>query len=314
MIQLIYNRKNVMKAIIVKEFGGPDSMSFQEIEDLKDIPGHTLIDVKEIGINFADTHQIKNTYLMPSRLPFIPGAEAAGFDKDKKRVIGISPMGSYATKANLWKNLTLEIPETLSFSQALHVFIQGASAWHLVNTMGNIKSGERVLIYSGGSGVGSIAIQLAKMLNAEVYSTSTKDSVVEIFKKIGIKTDIRGKKFDVILNMSGSDIVKDLAILNNFGRLVVYGMADENFSNIDLVDPKMLMSGSKTVSGFWLHNCFEEPSKFIDIVKSLFVLVEDGLLSTYTDFKYPLKDATKAHYDILSRKTYGKVILDAYID
>jgi len=303
-----------MKAIVVKKFGGPDSMLFEEVPDLKEIPGHTLIDVKEIGINFADTHQIKNTYLMTSKTPFIPGAEAAGFDKDKKRVIGISPMGSYATKANLWKNLTLEIPDSISFSQALHVFIQGASAWHLINSVGNVKSGEKVLIYSGGSGVGSIAIQLAKMLNAEVYSTSTKNSVIEIFNKMGVKTDTHNKKFDVILNMSGSDIGKDLALLNNFGRLVVYGMADENFTNINLIDPKILMNGSKTVSGFWLHNCFEDPSKFIDIVKYLFVLVQDGLLNTYTDFKYPLKDATKAHYDILSRKTYGKVILDSSID
>ncbi len=289
-------------------------MLFEEVSDLKEIPGHTLIDVKEIGVNFADTHQIKNTYLMTSRLPFIPGAEAAGFDKNKKRVIGIAPSGSYATKANLWKSLTVEIPDTISFSQALHVFIQGASAWHLVNSIGNVKKGEKVLVYSGGSGVGSISIQLAKMIGAEVYSTSTKDSVIEIFNKMGVKTDIYGKKFDVILNMSGSEIVKDLSLLNNFGRLVIYGMADEDFSNINLVDPKMLMSGSKTVSGFWLHNCFEDPSKFIDIVKSLFALVQDGLLNTYTEFKYPLKDATKAHYDILSRKTYGKVILDCSID
>jgi NADPH2:quinone reductase len=229
-------------------------------------------------------------------------------------VIGISPSGSYATKANLWKSLTLEIPDTISFSQALHIFIQGASAWHLVNSIGNVKSGEKVLVYSGGSGVGSISIQLAKMIGAEVYSTSTKDSVVEIFNKIGVKTNISGKKFDVILNMSGSEIEKDLSLLNNFGRLVVYGMADENFSNINSISPQALMSGSKTVSGFWLHNCFEDPSKFIDIVKSLFVLVQDGLLNTYTDFRYPLKDATKAHYDILSRKTYGKVILDSSID
>lgn len=289
-------------------------MLFEEVPDLKEMPGYTLIDVKEIGVNFADTHQIKNTYLMTSKLPFIPGAEAAGFDKNKKRVIGISPSGSYATKANLWKSLTLEIPDTISFSQALHIFIQGASAWHLVNSIGNVKSGEKVLVYSGGSGVGSISIQLAKMIGAEVYSTSTKDSVVEIFNKIGVKTNISGKKFDVILNMSGSEIEKDLSLLNNFGRLVVYGMADENFSNINSISPQALMSGSKTVSGFWLHNCFEDPSKFIDIVKSLFVLVQDGLLNTYTDFRYPLKDATKAHYDILSRKTYGKVILDSSID
>jgi NADPH2:quinone reductase len=303
-----------MKAIVVKKFGGPDSMLFEEVPDLKEILGHTLIDVKEIGVNFADTHQIKNTYLMTSKIPFVPGAEAAGFDKNKKRVIGIAPSGSYATKANLWKSLTVEIPDTISFSQALHVFIQGASAWHLINSIGNVKRGEKVLVYSGGSGVGSISIQLAKMIGAEVYSTSTKDSVIEIFNKIGVKTDIYGKKFDVILNMSGSEIVKDLSLLNNFGRLVIYGMADEDFSKINLVDPKMLMNGSKTVSGFWLHNCFEDPSKFIDIVKSLFVLVQDGLLNTYTDFKYPLKDATKAHYDILSRKTYGKVILDSSID
>jgi NADPH2:quinone reductase len=303
-----------MKAIVVKKFGGPDSMLFEEVSDLKEILGHTLIDVKEIGVNFADTHQIKNTYLMTSKIPFVPGAEAAGFDKNKKRVIGIAPSGSYATKANLWKSLTVEIPDTISFSQALHVFIQGASAWHLINSIGNVKRGEKVLVYSGGSGVGSISIQLAKMIGAEVYSTSTKDSVIEIFNKMGVKTDIYGKKFDVILNMSGSEIVKDLSLLNNFGRLVIYGMADEDFSNINLVDPKMLMSGSKTVSGFWLHNCFEDPSKFIDIVKSLFVLVQDGLLNTYTEFKYPLKDATKAHYDILSRKTYGKVILDCSID
>jgi NADPH2:quinone reductase len=303
-----------MKAIVVKKFGGPDSMLFEEVPDLKEILGHTLIDVKEIGVNFADTHQIKNTYLMTSKIPFVPGAEAAGFDKNKKRVIGIAPSGSYATKANLWKSLTVEIPDTISFSQALHVFIQGASAWHLINSIGNVKRGEKVLVYSGGSGVGSISIQLAKMIGAEVYSTSTKDSVIEIFNKMGVKTDIYGKKFDVILNMSGSEIVKDLSLLNNFGRLVIYGMADEDFSNINLVDPKMLMSGSKTVSGFWLHNCFEDPSKFIDIVKSLFVLVQGGLLNTYTEFKYPLKDATKAHYDILSRKTYGKVILDCSID
>ena len=303
-----------MKSIIVKKFGGPDSMIFQETTDLKEILGHTLIDVKEIGVNFADTHQIKNTYLMPSKTPFIPGAEAAGFDKDNKRVIGISPMGSYATKANLWKSLMIEIPDDISFSQALHGFIQGASAWHLINSIGNVKNEEKVLIYSGGSGVGSIAIQLAKMLGAEVYSTSTKDSVLKIFNKIGVKTDIHGKKFDVILNMSGSDIGRDLSLLNNFGRLVIYGMADENFSNINLVDPKMLMNGSKTVSGFWLHNCFEEPSKFIDIVKSLFTLIQKGFLNTYTDFKYPLEEASKAHYDILSRKTYGKVILEPSID
>jgi len=305
-----------MKAIIVKEFGGPDSMLFQEVADLKEMPGHTLIDVKEIGVNFADTHQIKNTYLMTSRTPFIPGGEAAGFDKNKKRVIGICPSGSYAAKANLWKNLTLEIPDSISFSQALHVFIQGSSAWHLINTIGNVKSGESVLIYSGGSGVGSIAIQLAKMLNADVYSTSTKDSVIKIFNEMGVKTNIHNKKFDVILNMSGSDIGRDLSLLKNFGRLIIYGMADENFNNypINLVDPKILMSGSKTVSGFWLHNCFDEPSKFIDTVNLLFSLVEKGLLKTYTDFKYPLEEASKAHYDILSRKTYGKVILDCFID
>jgi NADPH2:quinone reductase len=114
--------------------------------------------------------------------------------------------------------------------------------------------------------------------------------------------------------MSGSDIVRDLSLLNNFGRLIVYGMADENSTNINLVDPKTLMNGSKTISGFWLQNCFEDPSKFIDIVKSLFVLVQDGLLNTYTDFKYPLKDANKAHNDILNRKTYGKVILDYSIE
>ena len=119
-----------MRAVQITRFGGPEVLDIVDLPDPVPGPGQQLYDVSTAGVNFADTHQIENSYLATQQLPLIPGGEFVGTPAGgSQRVVGLLDGGGYAEKVVAHDFLTWPVPEAVSDEQALAVVLQGASSW-----------------------------------------------------------------------------------------------------------------------------------------------------------------------------------------
>jgi NADPH2:quinone reductase len=314
----------MMKAIQITEFGGPEVMKLVDLEDPTIGEGQELINVTAIGINYADTHQTENSYLSAQKLPLIPGIEVVGKTSAGVRVLAPIDGGGYSQKAVAYSAALIPIPDTVTDQQALAMLVQGTTAWHILKTIGHLKVGETVVVHAAAGGVGSIAIQLAKMWGAKVIAVASSESKRALAKSLGadavvdatqenlgdaIKTANAGKRVNIVLEMvGGKTFDESLEILAPFGRLITYGMASRTAPS--LIQPATLMGGSKTISGFWLSHCFGKKELMNDVIEQLFKLIEEGKLKPVIGEVFPLSQATLAHKSMLARETMGKITLN----
>jgi NADPH2:quinone reductase len=309
-----------MKAIQLTAFGGPEVMSISEIAD--PVPGNNeeLINVTSIGINYADTHQIENGYLAPQKLPLIPGLEVVGTTQNGRRVLASVSSGGYAQKAIANKAVMIDIPAGVTDGQALCMLVQGTTAWHILKTVGHVKPGESVVIHAAAGGVGTIAIQLAKMWGAKVIAVTSSPEKSALATKLGADVVVDamsqnlaadmlaangGKAVDLVLEMVGG---KTLDILAPFGRLITYGNASRSAAKD--INPGSLMGGTKTITGFWLAHCFGNKALLNDVIEELFALVLAGKLTPVVGATFGLSQARQAHEAMLARQSTGKITLD----
>jgi len=313
-----------MKAIQISQFGGPEVMELVELPD--PIPGETdeLIDVSCIGVNYADTHQTENSYLSKQTLPLIPGLEVVGKTQSGRRVLAGASTGGYAQKALAPKAMCVDIPEGVSDEQAVAMLVQGTTAWHILKTMAHVKPGESVVVQAGAGGVGTLAIQLAKMWGAKVIAVTSSAAKNELAKSLGADAVVDansddlagamiaangGKRVDIVLEMvGGKTFDASLEVLAPFGRLITYGMASRTAPTP--IHPGVLMGGTKTVAGFWLSHCFGKKELMGDVLTELFALISSGALKPVIGATYGLSEAKIAHQAMLARQTTGKVTLD----
>jgi NADPH2:quinone reductase len=311
-----------MRAIQISEFGGPDAMKLVELSD--PVPGadEVLLDVTAVGINYADTHQTENSYLSPQKLPLVPGIEVVGTYNGDRYLASVSS-GGYADKAIAHKAVLFPIPDSVTDEQALCMLIQGTTAWHLLKTMGHLQVGESVVIHAAAGGVGTIAIQLAKLWGAKVIAVTSSEEKSALASSLGADVVVDansedlgkvlrkangGKGVDIILEMvGGTTFDQSLLALGDFGRLLTFGMASRTAPTP--VHPGSLMHGSKTISGFWLANCFGKKELMNDVIDQLFTLVSNGKLTPVIGGTYPLEQASEAHLAMLGRSTTGKIVL-----
>ena len=312
-----------MKAIQITAFGGPDSMHLVDLAEPVPGPGQEVIEVTSIGINYADTHQTENSYLSPQKLPLVPGIEVVGI-ANGRRVLAPVDSGGYAQKAIAHSAAMIEIPVGVSDEQALCMLVQGSTAWHILKTVGHLQKGESVVIHAAAGGVGTIAIQLAKMWGAKVIAVASSESKRALAKSLGadfvldadqdkLKDAILeangGKPVNLVLEMVGGKTFDvSLDVLAPFGRLVTFGMASRTAPTP--IHPGVLMGGSKTITGFWLAHCFGKKELLNDVITELFSLVIDGKLKPVIGATFGLSQATKAHQEMLARKTTGKITLN----
>jgi NADPH2:quinone reductase len=311
-----------MRAIQISEFGGPDVMKLVELPDPVPTDGEVLLDVTAVGINYADTHQTENSYLSPQTLPLVPGIEVVG-THDGKRYLASVSSGGYAEKAVAHKAVIFPIPDSVTDEQALCMLIQGTTAWHLLKTMGHLRAGESVVIHAAAGGVGTIAIQLAKLWGAHVIAVTSSEEKNALATSLGadvvvdansenlgkaLRAANGGKGVDIVLEMvGGTTFDQSLLALGDFGRLLTFGMASRTAPTP--VHPGALMHGSKTISGFWLANCFGKKEMMNDVINELFALIADGKVKPVIGGTYPLADAADAHSAMLARGTTGKIVL-----
>ncbi|WP_337960541.1 quinone oxidoreductase family protein [Kutzneria chonburiensis] len=165
-----------MRAVQVSEFGGPEVLKVVELPKPVPAEGQLLVKVDRAGINYADTHQAENSYLSQQKLPFIPGGEIVGHTEDGRRVVALSAGGGYAEYALTHESLAFEVPDGVSDAAALALIVQGTTAWHLLRTSSHMQVGESVVVISAAGGVGTLAVQLAKLWGAgRVIGTASSD-------------------------------------------------------------------------------------------------------------------------------------------
>jgi len=314
-----------MKAIQITEYGGPEVLRYVDLEEPEPQVGYSSVRVSRAGVNYADTHQTENTYLTPTKLPAVPGAEVAGTTDDGRRVVALLPSGGYAQVAVAPDSLTFDIPDGVEDGQAVALALQGVTAWHLLTMSSHLAKGESVVVHAAAGGVGSVAVQLAKQFGAgRVIATASSAEKRALALELGADVAVSpdpddlkdrlieangGRPVDVVLEMAGGAVFdQSLRAVAPFGRLVTFGQASRQPATP--VDPARLMAASRTVAAFWLGHCFRRPELIAEPLRELFRLTADGVLRPVVGGTYPLSEARAAHEAILSRGTVGKLLLD----
>jgi NADPH2:quinone reductase len=320
-----------MRAVQITRFGGPEVLDIVDVPEPTPGEGQRLYDVSTAGLNFADTHQIENSYLSAQTLPLIPGAEFVGTPVGGgQRMVGLLDGGGYAEKVVAHDVLTWAVPDGVSDEQALAVVLQGATAWHLLRTSAHLAEGESVVVIAGAGGVGSLAVQLARRWGAgRVIATASSAEKRKLAEELGAHATVDpalatddpklfasalreangGKPVDIVLEMTGGNVFDgSLAALAPFGRLVAYGMAGRTAPSP--VQVPALMQKSRAVIGFWLAHCMGRPEMMDAAMTELLQLVAEGALKPVVGGRYPMAAVREAHQDLLARRTTGKLVLD----
>jgi NADPH2:quinone reductase len=320
-----------MRAVQITEFGDLDVLRVADVDAPEPGDDEVLIRVSHAGINFADTHQRENSYLAKFELPLVPGGEVAGVVErgagdiaEGTRVIAMIRSGGYAELAVAPVATTFPIPDGVEDGTALALLIQGLTAWHLYRTSAKLEQGESVVVISGAGGVGSLAVQLAKPFGAgRVIATASSEDKRNLTLELGadaaVDSDVEdltaalikaneGKQVDVVLEMAGGRIFDaSLKALAPFGRLVTYGMASREQSEIR---NGALMRKSRGVIGFWLMHCLGRRDMMEEPLADLFERTARGELVPQVGTTYPMSEVRQAHEDMQGRRTSGKVLLD----
>ena len=320
-----------MRAIQITEFGGPEVLTLTDLPEPVAVEGSSLVDVTSAGINYADTHQAEDSYLAPQTLPLVPGAEVVGTRRsDGRRVVALlAGGGGYAEVAAAPDAVSFELPDEVSDSAALALVLQGTTAWHLLRTSAHLAAGETVVVHSAAGGVGSLAVQLAHQWGAgRVIATASSEEKRHLALDLGADVAVdtsacqdaagvaallrdanEGRGVDVVLEMTGGHVLDgSLDALAPFGRVVAYGMASRTAPAA--VHPGALMATSRALIGFWLVHTLRRPGGLHPAMDELLSLVKAGLLEPVEGGTYPLAEAARAHRDIRSRATRGKLVLD----
>jgi NADPH2:quinone reductase len=320
-----------MRAVQITRFGGPEVLDIVDVPEPVPGEGQQLYDVSTAGVNFADTHQVENSYLAAQQLPLIPGAEFVGTPVGGgRRVVGLLGGGGYAERVVAHDFLTWPVPDGVSDEQALAVVLQGATAWHLLRTSAHLAAGETVVVIAGAGGVGSLAVQLARRWGAgRVIATASSPEKRTLAERLGAHATVDpaladddpktftgalreangGKPVDIVLEMTGGTVFNgSLSALAPFGRLVAYGQAAR--TQPTPISAGALMAKSRAVIGFWLAHCMGRPQMMDAAMHDLLPMVADGALKPVVGGRYPLSDVRKAHEDLRARRSTGKLVVD----
>jgi NADPH2:quinone reductase len=321
----------MVAAVRVHKVGGPEVLTYEEIEVGAPGQGQIRIKQKACGINFIDTYFRKGMY--PAPLPFVIGNEGAGDVtavgpgvtdvKVGDRVAYTHGFGGYAAERLMPADRVVKMPDGISYEQAAGMMLKGMTAEYLLLRTFKVQKGHTVLIHAAAGGVGLIACQWAKHLGATVIGTVGSTEKAELAKKNGcdhailyrdedfvarVKDITKGALCDVVYDGVGKatfpgslDCLRPLGMFASFGSS---SGAIEAFPLIMLTQKGSLFATRPTLNTY--------TAKREDLVKSanaLFDVVRSGAVKIPVNQTYKLSDARKSHEDLEGRKTTGSSIL-----
>jgi NADPH2:quinone reductase len=276
----------------------------------------------------------RNEYLEETPLPFVPGSEVSGVVaevgvgaedvSEGDRVMTLLGTGGYAEYVTAPAQNLILIPDGMDFEEAAAIPLQGLTAYHVLKTSGMLEEGESVLVHAAAGGVGTYAVQMAKLMGAGlVIATASTQEKLDLAKNLGADVLINyteedwpdqvrdvtgGKGADVILEMVGGDFIQNnLKCLAAFGRMVVYGKASGDRGTLAPVD---LMLYNQVVAGFYLPRLMTRPELIGSSLEEVLGWVASGDLELTIGARYSLDRAPEAHEALEGRQTTGKIVLN----
>lgn len=319
-----------MKAVRVHAFGGPEQLVLDEIDDPRPGQSDVLIEIRAAGVNPVDTYVRTGAHFVKPALPFIPGFDAAGIvleagasvqrvcAGDRVYVAG-SLTGTYAERIVCSDLYVHRLPESLTFSQGAAIGIPYTTAYRAVSQVGNVRSGEWVLVHGASGSVGLAAVQMARAAGALVIGTASSkpgqdliaaqgaDAVFEhegaAFEQ-GVRELTNGRGVDLIVEMlANQNLGRDLSILKRHGRVVVVGSR-----GVVEINPRDLMIREAAAYGVFFFAISPQDLQAIqDALASAFSI---GTARPVLGDAFPLAEAARAHEHVLKAGARGKVFLN----
>jgi len=294
---------------VLREVGGDLAL-----EDVPEPDGDSVIDVRAVGINFADTLIRRGLYPQMPELPHVLGSEVAG-DLDGRRVLALPrAAGGYAERVEVDPQWTFPLPENASYAAGASFLTTYLTAYIPLLRLTRVGPGSTVLVHAGSGGVGSAAIQIAKQLGAKVIATASSEEKRAVARDEGADEavgydEIDELRVDVVLDPVGGEVfTRSLPTLNPLGSIVAIGFAGGLWQ-----DPSVqwLVGRNVSVAGVYLGRLMKlRPDVVRAAANDLLELWRDGEIDPPVGATFPLAGANDAHALIESRRHVGKVVLE----
>ncbi|MEA2933434.1 MAG: NADPH:quinone reductase [Variibacter sp.] len=321
----------MVAAVRVHKTGGPEVLTFEEIDVADPGPGQVRIKQHASGLNYIDTYFRTGLYPAPS-MPFVAGNEGAGEVtavgsgvsdiKVGDRVAYVTALGGYSAERLLPAERAVKLPDGISYEQAAGMMLKGMTVQYLLNRTFKVEKGMNVLIHAAAGGIGLIACQWANALGANVIGTVGSKEKADLAKANGchhtilytqedfvarVKEITKGELCPVVYDGVGkSTFPGSLDCLRPLGLFVSFGNASGPIDafNLGILSAK----GSLYVTRPTLNTYTASRKDLLETAKSLFDMVLRGAVKIPITKTYPLKEAEQAHRDLESRKTTGSII------
>ena len=322
-----------MKAILAREFGGPDVLKLEEVPDPTAGAGQVKVRIHAVGVNPYDTYMRAGGYAITPDLPYTPGADASGvIDQvggeagawqvgDRVYISGTAigkAHGAYAELAVCEAAQVHRLPARITFAQGAGIFVPYVTAWRALFGRANARAGDTVLIHGASGGVGIAATQFAVAAGLTVIGTAGTDEGLAVVRKQGARHAINhrsdgyldqitsatgGRGPDVILEMLANvNLDHDLTIVAPGGRIVVIG----NRGRVE-IDARKIMGKDCAVYGLALWGI--PPDDIRGAHQAIIAGLESGALNPVVGKEMPLADAAKAHVAVMEPGAHGKIVL-----
>jgi NADPH2:quinone reductase len=320
-----------VRAILVRERGGPEVLRLDEVPEPEPGPGQARVRIAAAGVNFIDVYH--RTGLYPVELPSVPGVEAAGVvDAVGPGVEGVAPgdrvgwvmlRGAYAERAVVPADRLVPLPDAIAPEDAAAVLLQGMTAHYLVRSTRPLTSGDTALVHAAAGGVGLLLVQMAKALGARVLGTVSTEEKAALALEAGADEVVLyesedfvpaarrfggGRGVHVVYDSVGrATFDRSLDALRPRGMLVLFGTSS---GPVPPVEPGILSSkGSLFLTRPALAHHVAEREELLARAADVLGAVRDGRLRVRVDRTLPLEEAAEAHRLLEGRRTAGKLLL-----
>jgi NADPH:quinone reductase len=302
-----------MRAVVLRETGGPDRLELTEVPDPEPGDGEVVVRVRAAGINFADVLVRQGRYPQPPQLPTVPGSEVAG-EVDGRRVMALPRGGGYAEAVAVDEQLLVPLPDGSSFEDGAGFLLTFLTAWIPLTRQVRIEPESVVLVHAGSGGVGSAAIQVAKHLGARVVATASSEEKRAVASELGADEVFGYDDFvekvraDVVLDPVGGEVfTQSFGVLEPLGTVAAIGFAGGWWQPLD---PAPLVGRNLGLQGFYLGRLMRHNPELVrEAIGELVGLWSSGAVRPLIGATFPLARAGEAHELIESRKHVGKVVL-----
>lgn len=330
-----------MKALLSKAVGGPETLVLEEVPNPEAKPGHAVIQVKAIGVNFPDVLIIEDKYQFKPERPFAPGGELSGVVKSVgegvtnvkpgDRILANTGWGAMAEEVLLPASRLWKIPDSMPHDIAGAFILTYGTSWHALADRGLLKPGETLLVLGAAGGVGLSAVELGKAMGARVIAACSTQEKVDLAIEHGADAGVvygrgpfdkegqraLGALFKDACGPNGADVIYDavggdyaepaLRAIAWEGRYLVIGFAAGEIPRIPL--NLALMKGCAIVGVFWGTWTSKNPAAFAASIEDLLKLYAEGKIKPYVSARFPLSKGADAIAHLGSRQAMGKVVI-----